>query len=80
MVILQSLQFRGYKASLRKYFYGYSVQVIVTVDGIPVEFAILPGSCHDIDGMKSMYFNIPEGSTLYGDSAYTDYNYEEDCK
>ncbi len=78
--IVKGKQFRGYKASLRKYFYGYSVQVIATVDGIPVEFAILPGSYHDIDGMKSMYFNIPEGSTLYGDSAYTDYIYEDDCK
>jgi hypothetical protein len=78
--IVKGKQFRGYKASLRKYFYGYSVQVIATVDGIPVEFAILPGSIHDIDGMKNMYFNIPESSTLYGDSAYTDYSYEEDCK
>lgn len=78
--IIKGNQFRGYKASLRKYFYGYSVQVIATVDGIPVEFAMLPGSFHDIDGMKNMLFNLPEGSTLYGDSAYTDYNYEQVCK
>lgn len=78
--IVKGKQFRGYKASLRKYFYGYSVHVIATVDGIPIEFAILPGSTHDIDGMKNMYFNIPENSTLYGDSGYTDYSYEEDCK
>ena len=78
--IVKGKQFRGYKASLRKYFYGFTVQVIATVDGTPVEFAILPGSYHDIDGMKNMYFNIPEGSILYGDSAYTDYSYEEDCQ
>jgi hypothetical protein len=77
--IVEGNQFRGFKASMRKYFYGFTVQVIATVDGIPIEFAILPGSIHDIEGMKNMFFNLPEGSILYGDSAYTDYNYEEDC-
>ena len=78
--IVKGEQYRGYKPSRRKYFYGFTVQVIATVDGIPVEFAILPGSFHDIDGLKNMYFNLPEGSTVYGDSAYTDYNYEEDSQ
>jgi len=55
----------------------YSVQIIATVDGIPVEFAMLPGCYHDFDGMKSMYFNLPENSTVYGDSAYTDYLCED---
>ena len=59
-----------YKSSMRKYFYGFTVQVIATVDGIPVEFAMLPGCYHDIDGMKNMLFNLPEDRTLYGDSAY----------
>ena len=77
--IITGEQYRGYKPSLRKYFYGFTIQVIATVDGIPVEFAILPGSYHDIEGMKNMFFNLPEGSIIYGDSAYTDYNFEEVC-
>lgn len=77
--IVKGNQFRGFKASLRKYFYGITIQVIATVDGNPVEFAILPGSFHYFDGMKNMFFNLPEGSILYGDSAYKDYNYEEYC-
>jgi hypothetical protein len=77
--IVKGNQFRGYKASLRKYFYGFTIQVIATVDGIPVEFAILPGSIHDSEGMKYLFFNLPNGSTLYGDSAYTNYNFEQDC-
>jgi hypothetical protein len=64
---------------MRKYFYGFSVQVIATVDRIPVEFAMLPGCYHDIDGMKNMFFNLPGNSTVYGDSAYSDYNYEQVC-
>jgi len=43
---------------MRKYFFGFSVQVIATVDGIPVEFAMLPGCYHDIDGMKNMFFRF----------------------
>jgi hypothetical protein len=78
--LIKGKQYRGYKPSMRKYFYGFSVQVIATVDGIPVEFAMLPGCYHDIDGMKNMFFNLPEESTVYGDSAYTDYNYEQVCE
>lgn len=77
--ILKGKQYRGYKASMREYFYGVTVQVITTVDGIPVEFAILPGCYHDIDGLKNMFLDLPQGSTLFGDSAYTDYNLEETC-
>lgn len=77
--IIQGKQYLGRKASMRKYFFGFTVQVIVTVDGIPIEFAILPGSHHDITGMRNMFFNLPEGSTLYGDNAYTDYDYEDNC-
>ena len=75
--LIKGAQYRGYKPSMRKYFYGFTVQVIATVDGIPVEFAMLPGCYHDIDGMKNMYFNLPENSTVYGDSAYTDYVFED---
>jgi hypothetical protein len=62
---------------MRKYFYGFTVQVITTVDGILIEFAMLPECYHDIDGMKNMFFNLPGNSIVYGDSAYTDYYYEQ---
>ena len=75
--LIKGKQYRGFKPSMRKYFYGFSVQVIATVDGIPVEFAMLPGCYHDVDGMKNMFFNLPENSTVYGDSAYTDYSCED---
>lgn len=77
--LIKGKQYRGYKPSMRKYFYGFTIQVIVTIDGIPVEFAMLPGCYHDIDGMKNMFFNLPEKSIVYGDSAYTDYNNEQVC-
>lgn len=69
--------YRGFKASKRQYFYGFTVQVIATIDGIPVEFAIHPGSIHDSEGMKMLFFDLLENSIVYGDSAYTDYIFEE---
>ena len=72
--------YRGYKASKRDYFYGFTVQVIATVDHVPVEFALLPGSIYDSKGMKSLFFNLPPGSTVYGDSGYTDYTFEDEMK
>ncbi|MCY7394396.1 MAG: hypothetical protein LH647_23735 [Leptolyngbyaceae cyanobacterium CAN_BIN12] len=35
--------YQGYIASKRRYFYGLRVQWLATNDGIPVEFAFLPG-------------------------------------
>jgi len=70
--------YRGYKASMRKYFYGFTIQVIATVDRIPVEFAITPGHMHDSEGMKHCFFNLPPKSTVYGDSGYTDYTFEDE--
>jgi transposase len=51
--------------------------MIVTKEGIPVEYIFTPGSSRDMQGLKQMPLNLPEGSTLYADAAYTDYTIEE---
>ena len=53
--LITGKQYRGYKPSMRKYFYGFTVQVITTMDGIPVEFEMLPGCYHDIDLLFLQY-------------------------
>jgi len=70
-------QYRGKCVSKREYFYGFKIQVIATIDGYPVEFAIVPGSWHDSRGMKALTMNIPEGSRNICDSAYVDYEFED---
>ncbi len=75
--LLKGRQYRGYNASKRCYFYGFKVHVIVTAEGIPVEYSFTAGSVHDLDGMKQMPLLLPEGSSLLADSAYTDYTLEE---
>jgi hypothetical protein len=49
----------------------------VTSGGIPVEFTFTAGRIHDIDGIKQLPVNLPDGSELLEDSTYTDYLMEE---
>jgi Transposase DDE domain len=69
--------FRGYIASKRRYFYGLRVHLVVTRAGEPVEFALAPGSEADVRVFKDLELDLPEGSIIYADKAYTDYDYED---
>jgi hypothetical protein len=75
--IVRGEAYRGYCASKRTYFYGFKVHVIITSEGIPVEYTFTTGSVHDLDGMKQLPLNLPEASEVLADSAYTDYLTEE---
>lgn len=75
--LLQGEAYRGYSASKRRYFYGFKVQLVMTHDGLPVELYIHAGSEADITGLKALGPQLPEGSVLYADAAYTDYEWEE---
>jgi hypothetical protein len=75
--IAQGTEFRGYLASKRRYFYGVRVQVLVTVEGLPVEFAILPGSLSDIEGLAELPLALPSNAQVAADAAYTYYEWED---
>jgi hypothetical protein len=75
--LIKSEQYRGYIASKKRYFYGVRVQLLTTKNGIPVEFVILPGSASDIRGLNALPLNLPSGSEVYADAAYTDYTVED---
>ena len=40
-------EYHGKCVSKQEYFYGFKIQVITTINGCPVEFAIVPGSWSD---------------------------------
>jgi len=63
--LVQGEAYRGWKASMRRYFYGIKVQLITTASGIPVEFCIVPGSQADIKGLHQLPLSLQEGSELY---------------
>ncbi|MEX0267953.1 IS982 family transposase [Leptolyngbyaceae cyanobacterium UHCC 1019] len=78
--LVQSEEYRGYIASKKRYFYGIRVQLLATKDGIPVEFAFLPGAAHDARGLKALPLNLPAHAQVYADAAYTNYLAEDDLQ
>lgn len=69
--------YRGKISSKHRYFYGVRIHLVVTANGQPVEFVLAPGSVADISAFKSLDLNLPPGSTVYADKAYTDYLWED---
>jgi hypothetical protein len=69
--------YRGYLASKHRYFFGLRLHLLVTATGQPVEFVLAPGAQADITAFKTLPLDVPEGSTIYADAAYTDYDWED---
>lgn len=69
--------YRGYTASKRRYFYGVKLYLVVTAQGEPIEMVLAPGSTADVSALPAFNFDLPQGSTLYSDSAFTLYYLED---
>lgn len=78
--LLRGKQWRGKQCSMRRYFYGVKVQVLVNKHGIPVEFGFVPGCESDVQALKKLPLAVAAESKIYGDSAYTDYQLEDDMR
>jgi hypothetical protein len=70
-------EFRGYIASKRRYFYGLRAHLVVTQAGEPVEFSLAAGSEADVSVFKDLELDLPGGSIILADKAYTDYDHED---
>jgi hypothetical protein len=75
--IYSNEDFRGYQASKKRYFYGLKIHLMVTKDGQPVECFLTPGSFGDVDALKYYAYELPDGSSIYADKAYNDYEIED---
>jgi hypothetical protein len=62
--------YRGKCVSKREYFYGIKVLMMMTADGIPVEFVFVPGRIADASAMHYLYYDLPKGSRNISDSAF----------
>lgn len=69
--------FRGYIASKKRFFYGLKMHVMTNAEGQPVEVFFKPGSRSDTGQVRNFEFDLPEGSTVYGDKAYNEYFTED---
>jgi hypothetical protein len=75
--IYSTEDFRGYQASKKRYFYGLKIHLMVTQDGQPVECFLTPGGFGDVDALKYYAYALPDGSIIYADKAYNDYEIED---
>lgn len=75
--LVQGEEFRGKIASKKRYFYGVKVQVLATAAGWPVELAFVPGAANDTRGLGVLPLELPAGSEVFMDAAYTDYRAED---
>ena len=75
--LVKGKKWRGYTASMRRYFYGVKVQLLTTGSGIPVAFCFTPGNQADVKSLEKIVSGLPPEASVYADSAYTDYNIED---
>jgi len=62
--------FCGYCAAKQEKFFGRRLHLVCTSAGIPVSFALLEASHHDLTPLHELCYVLPEGSCLYGDKGY----------
>ena len=75
--IYSTEDFRGYPASKKRYFYGLKVHLMVTQAGQPVACFLAHGGFGDVDALKYYAYELPDGSIIYADKAYNDYEIED---
>ena len=75
--IYQGEDWRGYIPSKKRYFYGLRIHILVTEQGEPVEFFLMPGAFSDTSALTLYNFDLPEHSWITGDKAYNDYTIED---
>ena len=75
--LFQGEQYRGKCASKKRYFLGIKAHVLIMPNYCPVEWIFTPGCENDARAMHRFNFNLPEGSVIYADPGYTDYQEED---
>jgi hypothetical protein len=78
--LLTGKQFIGFCKAKKKFYYGFKIHMITTGNGKPVEFIITPASVADITAFRLMEIDLPQGASIYGDKAYTQYSFEDDLQ
>jgi hypothetical protein len=63
-------EYCGYCAAKREKFFGWRLHLVVTPDGIPVSFDLLPASYHDLTPVHELMERLPTGACVYADKGY----------
>ncbi|GAO74406.1 IS982 family transposase [Meiothermus ruber] len=70
--------YRGYIPSKRSYFHGLKLHLVCTDNQWISEVLLTPGATADVEGLYRLPLDLPQGSELYVDRGYTDYQAEDD--
>ncbi len=62
--------FCGYCAAKKEKFFGWRLHLVCTPEGIPVNFAMLPASFHDLTPVHELTANLSPDSRVFGDKAF----------
>jgi Transposase DDE domain len=76
--LLKGKYFHGKHSAMGRYFYGVRVQLL-TIQGIPVEFVLVPGAENDSVSLRKLPLQVCPESSIYMDAGYTDYRAEDDA-
>jgi len=60
-------EYCGYCAAKKERFFGWRLHLVVTPDGIPVSFDLLPASHHDLTPVRELMERLPTGACVYAD-------------
>lgn len=63
-------EYCGYCAAKREKFFGWRLHLVVTPEGVPVAFALLPAAFHDLTPVHELTVGLPAGASAYGDKAF----------
>ena len=60
----------GYDSTIKQWFCGYRLHLIVSSSGVYQEMRLLPANCHDLDFLKELQETHLEKCLLIGDKVY----------
>lgn len=63
-------QYDGYCAAKEEKFFGWRLHLVITPDGIPVSFDLLPASHHHLTPVHELMERLPTGAGGYADKGY----------
>jgi len=67
---VRGTEYCGYCAAQKEKFFGWRLHLVVTPQGIPVSFDLLPASCHDLTPIHELMERLPTGACVYADKGY----------
>lgn len=71
---VRGADFCGVCVAKKEKFFGWRLHLICTLEGVPVNFTLLPAAYHDLTPIFELTYDLPADAKLYADKGY---NYAE---